>query len=310
MCAAFGKEDMLSKFQCAARSQREEEETVSAARERAAARELINSSRHVDDPKVVATRRQMMQLDVDEELELYSRLTPAAREKWLTAAKRKIRDAFYEHPGARLAAIAQGLFMPIEPPQPPPRSGGGAEEEEPAPPPQSGSGAPKLRIRLDKFQYLANIYAETLDDEPWDARTRAQLIIAAQFYSLAPFRRGGCGACGTCHACSAVDGTVVDEEGYVVGARRVHMCGGCCPLRFGVLRCGRCLNMWYCGEACQRQDWPRHREECIIAAAPAKRGREAGAKASAAKGARGGSFCACGICGGACGDDEAALVVD
>ena len=276
---------MLSKFQCAARSKRGlEDETVSATRERAAAREFINSSRHLDDPEVITMRRQLMQLDVDEELELYSSLTPAAREKWVTAAKRKIRDAFFEHPGARLAAIDQDLFTDAPP---------------------SGAG-PKLRIRLDKFQYLANIYAETLDNEPWDARTRAQLIIAAQFYSLAPFRRGGCGACGTCDACSAVDGTVADEEGYVLGARKVHMCGGCCPLRFGVLRCGRCLNMWYCGEACQRQDWSRHREECVAAVAAqgsrGRGGRGATKAPSQAKGARGGCEC---------GDDAAAaLVVD
>ncbi|KXZ54373.1 hypothetical protein GPECTOR_5g452 [Gonium pectorale] len=42
-------------------------------------------------------------------------------------------------------------------------------------------------------------------------------------------------------------------------------------------RCGGCLAVWYCGEECQRKDWPRHAPECW-----ALRGAELGAGARGA----------------------------
>ena len=33
------------------------------------------------------------------------------------------------------------------------------------------------------------------------------------------------------------------------------------------LRCARCLGAWYCGVACQRAEWPSHKESCKKAAA-------------------------------------------
>lgn len=45
-------------------------------------------------------------------------------------------------------------------------------------------------------------------------------------------------------------------------------CNSNCPngQNIHALKCGGCETSWYCGETCQRLDWPNHRQECRVIA--------------------------------------------
>ncbi len=43
---------------------------------------------------------------------------------------------------------------------------------------------------------------------------------------------------------------------------RDEPCGACLAVGNKKKKCSRCSRIWYCNAACQRTDWPRHKEEC------------------------------------------------
>lgn len=42
-------------------------------------------------------------------------------------------------------------------------------------------------------------------------------------------------------------------------------CCGCFEIKSNLKHCGGCRKVVYCGEACQRKDWGRHRPACTVA---------------------------------------------
>ena len=48
----------------------------------------------------------------------------------------------------------------------------------------------------------------------------------------------------------------------------MFVCTGCLREHASkLLACGRCKSAFYCGSACQADDWPRHREDCCSSSA-------------------------------------------
>ncbi|KAL7623433.1 hypothetical protein AAE478_007115 [Parahypoxylon ruwenzoriense] len=45
--------------------------------------------------------------------------------------------------------------------------------------------------------------------------------------------------------------------------RKCAVCGKGTEDGVSILSCGRCKARWFCGTACQRQDWPSHKKTCI-----------------------------------------------
>ena len=56
---------------------------------------------------------------------------------------------------------------------------------------------------------------------------------------------------------------VLIDSGAGTETTPLRLCEGCAPLKFGVLRCGRCRDAYYCSAECQRADWRWHREACV-----------------------------------------------
>lgn len=51
--------------------------------------------------------------------------------------------------------------------------------------------------------------------------------------------------------------TTIDDEHVVVAE-----CQSCHLALLGLAKCSRCKTVYYCGEACQRKDWPAHKQLC------------------------------------------------
>eukprot|EP00727_Mastigamoeba_balamuthi_P004399 m51a1_g13958 hypothetical protein (198) ;mRNA; f:949106-949893 len=47
-----------------------------------------------------------------------------------------------------------------------------------------------------------------------------------------------------------------------------HLCAVCGKTQSAMMRCSRCRTVEYCSAACQKQDWPQHKQHC---AAPASK---------------------------------------
>ena len=39
-------------------------------------------------------------------------------------------------------------------------------------------------------------------------------------------------------------------------------CSVCRRKNKGIKKCNGCYSTWYCGQKCQREDWPNHRDQC------------------------------------------------
>ena len=40
-------------------------------------------------------------------------------------------------------------------------------------------------------------------------------------------------------------------------------CSVCRKKNKGIKKCNGCYSTWYCGQKCQREDWPKHRDQCL-----------------------------------------------
>ena len=40
-------------------------------------------------------------------------------------------------------------------------------------------------------------------------------------------------------------------------------CSVCREKKEGIKKCNWCYSTWYCGQKCQREDWPKHKDQCL-----------------------------------------------
>jgi hypothetical protein len=56
-----------------------------------------------------------------------------------------------------------------------------------------------------------------------------------------------------------------ESQSVASGAERpaeMHTCSACGRCDFGLLKCGRCMQVWYCNRKCQKAHWKHHKAAC------------------------------------------------
>lgn len=101
---------------------------------------------------------------------------------------------------------------------------------------QPPHGDCQLFFRFRRFPRMINAYIDATGCQ-WNARRMYHFMVGAQ--------------------------VLIDSGTGTEDSTTLQLCEGCAPLKFGVLRCGRCDDVRYCSAECQRADWPRHRETCV-----------------------------------------------